>query len=383
MRIYTKEERQETIDRFISGESAVDILADTGIPKSTFYNWLHIYQEEKKTLNKRTVNIRNFHLLENKVVRLENIIEILKSANCTPKSPLKQKLCAAEQFYGKYSVHVICDAFDIPRGTFYNHILRNKKDNTWYAKRKEELRLQIQEIYDESNQIFGAAKIAAVMRDQGVKVSDEMVRTLMRDMGLVSIRQSAKKLYDDESRKYKNYLNQEFDVSNPNEVWVSDVTYFKHGKNAYYICAIIDLFSRMVVGYKVGKTNSTQLVKSAFRIAYKKRQPNSNLIFHTDRGGNYRSKTMNDYLQSLNITHSFSRAYVPYDNSVMESFFSSFKREELYRTKYRSEADFYKAVDNYIDFYNTKRPHKKLQYKTPQQKEEEYTLKIAELPGTR
>lgn len=383
MRIYTKEERQETIDRFISGESAVDILADTGIPKSTFYNLLHIYQEEKKTLNKRTVNIRNFHLLENKVVRLENIIEILKSANCTPKSPLKQKLCAAEQFYGKYSVHVICDAFDIPRGTFYNHILRNKKDNTWYAKRKEELRLQIQEIYDESNQIFGAAKIAAVMRDQGVKVSDEMVRTLMRDMGLVSIRQSAKKLYDDESRKYKNYLNQEFDVSNPNEVWVSDVTYFKHGKNAYYICAIIDLFSRMVVGYKVGKTNSTQLVKSAFRIAYKKRQPNSNLIFHTDRGGNYRSKTMNDYLQSLNITHSFSRAYVPYDNSVMESFFSSFKREELYRTKYRSEADFYKAVDNYIDFYNTKRPHKKLQYKTPQQKEEEYTLKIAELPGTR
>ena len=139
----------------------------------------------------------------------------------------------------------------------------------------------------------------------------------------------------------------------------------------------------MVVGYKVGKTNSTQLVKSAFRIAYKKRQPNSNLIFHTDRGGNYRSKTMNDYLQSLNITHSFSRAYVPYDTSVMESFFSSFKREELYRTKYRSEADFYKAVDNYIDFYNTKRPHKKLQYKTPQQKEEEYTLKIAELPGTR
>lgn len=152
------------------------------------------------------MNIRNFHLLENKVVRLENIIEILKSANCTPKSPLKQKLYAAEQFYGEYSVHVICDAFDIPRGTFYNHVLRNKKDNTWYTKRKEELRHQIQEIYDESNQIFGAAKIAAVMRNQGVKVSNEMVRTLMRDMGLVSIRQNAKKLHDDESRKYKTTL---------------------------------------------------------------------------------------------------------------------------------------------------------------------------------
>lgn len=379
MRTYTKEERQNAIDRFISGESAADILADTGIPKSTFYNWVYIYQEEKKALNKRTVNIRNFHLLENKVVRLENIIEILKSANCTPKSPLKQKLYAAEQFYGEYSVHVICDAFDIPRETFYNHVLRNKKDNTWYTKRKEELRHQIQEIYDESNQIFGAAKIAAVMRNQGVKVSNEMVRTLMRDMGLVSIRQNAKKLHDDESRKYKNYLNQEFDVSNPNEVWVSDVTYFKYGENAYYICAIIDLFSRMVVGYKVGKTNSTQLVKSTFQIAYKARQPDSSLIFHTDRGGNYRSKAMNDYMRSLHITHSFSRAHVPYDNSVMESFFASLKREELYRTKYRSEADFRSAVDKYIIFYNTKRPHRKLQYKTPEQKEEEYALKLGDL----
>lgn len=379
MRTYTQEEKQSVVDRFTSGEPSTKILADTGIPKSTFYGWLRIYREELEADKRKAVNIRNFHLLENKVARLESIVEILQSATCTPKSPLKQRLYAAEQLYGKYSVHVICDAFDIPRGTFYNHILRNKKDNTWYAKRREELRLHIQEIYDESNQIFGAAKIAAVMKSEGIKTSNEMVRTLMRDMGLVSIRQSAKKLYEDEGRKYKNHLNQEFDVNKPNEVWVSDVTYFKYGENAYYICVIIDLFSRMVVSYKIGKTNSTQLVKSTFQIAYKARQPNSSLIFHTDRGSNYRSKTMNNYIQSLNITHSFSRAHVPYDNSVIESFFSSMKREELYRTKYRSESDFRSAVDKYIVFYNTKRPHKKLQYKTPEQKEEEYALKIADL----
>ena len=378
MKTYTPEKKQEAIDRFISGESAAAILADIGIPKSTLYNWVHIYQEEQAELNRKTVDIRNFHLLENKVARLETIIEILKSASCTPKSPLKQRLYAAEQLYGKYNIHVICDAFDIPRGTFYNHVLRNKKDNTWYAKRREELRLQIQEIYDESNQIFGAAKIAAVMKSNGIKVSDEMVRTLMRDMGLVSIRQSAKKLYEDECRKYKNHLNQEFDVSRPNEVWVSDVTYFKYGKSAYYICVIIDLFSRMVIAYKIGKNNSAQLVKGTFQIAYKTRQPDSNLTFHTDRGSNYRSKIMNDYIRSLNITQSFSRAHVPYDNSVMESFFSSMKREELYRTKYRSETDFRKSVDEYIIFYNTKRPHRKLQYKTPKQKEEEYALKSAD-----
>lgn len=376
MRTYTQEEKQAVIKRVISGEPSAHILADTGIPKSTFYGWLRTYREEQEADKRKAVNIRNFHLLENKVARLESIIEILKSATCTPRSPLRQRLYVAEQLYGKYNVHVICDTFDIPRGTFYNHVLRNKKDNTWYAKRREGLRLRIQEIFDESNQVFGAAKIAAVMKSEGIKVSNEMVRTLMCDMGLVSIRQSAKKVYEDEGRKYKNHLNQEFDTTQPNEVWVSDVTYFKYGENAYYICVIIDLFSRMVVGYKIGKTNSTQLVKSTFKNAYKTRRPGSSLIFHTDRGGNYRSKTMNDYIRSLNIAHSFSRAHVPYDNSVMVSFFSSKKREELYRTKYRSESDFRNAVDRYIVFYNTKRPHKKLQYKTPEQKEE-YALKNA------
>lgn len=379
MRTYTQEEKQAVIDRVISGEPSAHILDDTGIPKSTFFGWLRAYRAEQKADNRRTINIRNFHLLEKKVTRLESIVEILKSATCTPKASLRQRLYAAEQLYGKYNVHVICDAFDISRGTFYNHVLRNKKDNTWYAKRREELRIRIQEIFDESNQVFGSAKIVAVMKSEGFKVSNEMVRMLMRDMGLFSIRQSSKKLYEDEGCKYKNHLNQEFDVNKPNEVWVSDVTYFKYGENAYYICVIIDLFSRMVVGYKIGKTNNTQLVKSTFQIAYKARQPDSSLIFHTDRGGNYRSKTMNDYMQSLHITHSFSRAHVPYDNSVMESFFSSMKREELYRTKYRSEPDFRKAVDKYILFYNTKRPHKKLQYKTSEQKEEEYALKLTDL----
>lgn len=377
-RTYTKEEKLAIINRYTTnGETSASIVADTGIPKSTFYSWIRAYQDAQCAGKRKGVNIHNFKLLENKVTRLESIIKILKAAPCTAQAPLKERLYFAESLYGKYSVHLICDAFDIPRGTFYNHILRNKRDNTWYAKRREDLRIRIQEIYDESNQIFGADKIAAVMKSEGIKVSNEMVRKLMREMGLFSIRQNAKKLYDDECLKYKNHLNQEFIAEKPNEIWVSDITYFKYSGKAYYICVIIDLFSRMVVAYKIGKTNSTQLVKSTFQNAYKERHPNTGLIFHTDRGSNYRSKSMNDCMRSLNITHSFSRAHVPYDNSVMESFFASMKREELYRTKYRSEADFQKAVDKYMLFYNTKRPHRKLQYKTPEQKEQEYALKQA------
>ena len=373
---HSLKEKQNAIKRYVKDrESPLTIIKDIGISKSTFYKWLSEDQDKQKQSDRKILTLRNFKLLEAKIARLEGIIEIIKKANILPNSPLKDKLYAAESISDDYSVHMLCEALDIPRGTYYNHILRNKRDNTWYAKRREALREQIQEIYDESNQIFGAAKIAAVLHSRGVKASVKMIQKIMSDMGLVSIRQGAKKYYDDNVRQYKNYINQEFHTNAPDQVWVSDVTYFKCNNKQYYICAVIDLYARKIISYKIGKINSTQLVKTTFKIAYEKRKPSKSLIFHTDRGSNYISKGLNDYLKSLQITHSFSRAYVPYDNSVMESFFASLKREELYRKKYRSEKEFYKAVEDYIEFYNEQRPHAKLQYKTPNQKECEYKEK--------
>lgn len=373
---HSLEEKQNAIKRYVKDrESPLTIIKDIGISKSTFYKWLSEDQDKQKQSDRKNLTLRNFKLFEAKIARLEGIIEIIKKANVLPNSPLKDKLYAAESLAKNYSVHMLCEALDIPRGTYYNHISRNKRDNTWYAKRREALREQIQEIYDESNQIFGAAKIAAVLHSRGVKASVKMIQKLMSDMGLVSIRQGAKKYYDDNVRQYKNYINQEFHTNAPNQVWVSDVTYFKCNNKQYYICAIIDLYARKVISYKIRKINSTQLVKTTFKVAYEERNPSTSLIFHTDRDSNYISKGLSDYLKSLQITHSFSRAYVPYDNSVMESFFASLKREELYRKKYRSEKEFYKAVEDYIEFYNEQRPHAKLQYKTPNQKEREYKEK--------
>lgn len=244
-------------------------------------------------------------------------------------------------------------------------------------RRREEFRIRIQEIYDDNNQIFGAAKITAIMKEEGYRISIGMVRELMHDMGLISIRQDAKDLYDKEQKKYKNHLNQEFIATRPNEIWVSDVTYFRWKDKVFYICAILDLYSRMVVGFRISHKNSTQLTKGTFKQAHENRKPESNLLFHTDRGSNYRSNTFCSYLKSLGVNQSFSRAHVPYDNSVMESFFSSLKREELYRTKYRSENEFRTAVKNYMEFYNEKRPHAKNGYKTPAKRELEFFSKQA------
>lgn len=368
---YPEAVRHAIIEVYNRGTSVTQLSMEYSIPRSTVYSWLRKSQSTAFHQEKQ-INMQYVRRLENKVQRLEGLIEIIRLSGCSMQAPLREKLDAMERLYGQYNVHMLCDAMGVPRGTFYNHIKRNKRDATWYAKRREELRESIQRIYDESNQVFGAAKITAVLKREGVRVSIEMVRKLMQDMGLSSVRQNAKKLYEKENRKYKNYLNQNFEVNRPNQVWVSDVTCFRWKKKNYYICVVLDLYARRIVAHKVGVANSTQLVKTTFQMAYTSRTPGAGLTFHTDRGANYRSYAMCKCLRACNVIQSFSRAHIPYDNSVMESFFASLKREELYRTKYRSEREFRAAVDQYAVFYNEKRPHVRNQYKTPLEKETEY-----------
>ncbi len=367
----TKEQKELAVKRYLSGESASTIISEIGISRSTLYLWVKQFREvQNEKIN--FVSIVAYKRLQGKVKRLEEIIEIYKTVNCNYNSSLKEKLYALEELYGQHSVHILCEALDVSRGTFYNHILRNKKQNTFYVQRKEELREMIQRIYDDSNQIFGAGKIMAVLKEQGIKAGEKTVRLLMRDMGIKSIRQEAKSLYDKEKKRNRNLLQQQFNPLKPNQVWVSDITMFRLKEKNFYICVILDLYSRAVVGYKIGIKNRTQLTKSTFKLAYTNRQPQSGLMFHSDNGGNYCCRTFQSYLIKLNVEQTFSRPYVPYDNSVMESFFASMKREELYRRKFKSENEFYKAVADYLIFYNEKRPHSQNSYRTPLKKEQDY-----------
>ncbi len=367
----TDKEKEQVVERYLSGESVKKLMKEKNFSRSTLYLWAKQYQEQAQEDYER-ISVKKYRLLQKRVERLEEMIDIFKEANCKYNDSVRVKLYALETLYSKHSIHILCETFGVARGTFYNHILRNKKENTSYAQRKEELRIKIEEIYNESNQIFGAGKIMVVLKSRGVQTSENMVRMLMREMGISSVRQEAKSLYDKEQKSCRNKLQQQFTTTAPNQVWVSDITYFRYKDQNYYICVIIDLFARKVIGYKVGTKNSTQLTKSTFQKAYAMRKPNKGLTFHSDNGNNYRAYAFCKYLKSLSVEQSFSRPYVPYDNSVMESFFASMKREELYRRKYNSENELFRSIDDYIVFYNDKRPHYKNSYKTPTQKEAEY-----------
>ena len=344
--------------------SRMEIGRRLGIPHQTIGDWI-----KKASKGQSTSSRRLLHDLQQSRRRQEDIITVLKSVECTVHAPLQTRLKELEKLYGKFDTHILCDALNVPRGTFLNHIKRNKKDKKSYVARRQELSRRILEIHDKYRQRLGAGKIAAKLREEGIIVSKEMVRELMTEMDISSIRTQAKDMYKHLRKNSKDLVARQFNASRPNAIWVSDVTEFRFKNVTVFICAVMDLFARKIIGCKFSHSNSTHLIKMTFRQAYNGRQQPKDLIFHSDRGGNYRSRSFRLLLNSLGVAQSFSKPYTPYDNSVMESFFKNLKNEELYRSVYRSEAELKDAVMHYVEFYNAERPHTALLNATPNRKE--------------
>ena len=373
---YSKEDKQKIINLCSDGVSVSEISKEYGLARSTIYAWIKEYNE--KARRKKPINMHEVNLLRQQCEQQNLMIEILQSAPCTIDAPQKERYEAIKKMSGKYSTALLCKAMNITKGSYYNYILRNKNENTEAAHRHAEVTSIIEKLFYDSQQVFGAYKIHAILKSMGYRISKNTVADIMHENGWFSVHGGAKKKYLKLQERKRNLLNQQFNVSRPNEVWVGDVTQFLYNDRKYYICVILDLYARKVVGYRVSPSNSTQLTKGTFKAAYESRNP-TNLLFHSDQGCNYTSKAYVAYLKKLDVTQSFSRAYTPYDNSVIESFFKSLKSEKLYRTDFRSEREFKEAVKDYMQDYNSARPHSKLKYKTPDEYEAIYFKKTSHL----
>lgn len=372
-KFYTPDLKARIVRSYLGGKTITELASENKISRSTIYIWIKEAQS-KEDRKSNPVDLRAFHDLKVKCYRLETIIEILKAAPCCASAPLKDRLEAIEEMSNTYTVNTLCDALNVTKGTYYNHIKRNKRENTLHAQKIRKLTPIIEEIYRSSKQTYGAARVHAVLKERGYHISEATVAKIMQANGWFSVRGGAKKLHEATKSRKENILNQEFTVAAPNEVWVSDVTEYMFKNIKYYICVVLDLYARKVISHTIGLSNSTQLTKRALKAAYYERMPKKGLLLHTDQGANYTSAAFQKYAKSLHITQSFSRSSNPYDNSVMESFFKTLKLEELYRRNYRSERDLKESIDRYIHFYNSERIHSMNFYRTPDKYEEEYYL---------
>lgn len=367
---YPEEFKTQVVLSYQNGISIPELSQRFQISQSALYRWMKEYVSIDQS--ERPINL---NVLQRQYERLEHILQIIRLSGLIDQASRQKRLeilARLHEQFEQYSVHELCEALNVSRGTFYNHIFR-KADRTKYLEEQQALMLQVQRVFDDSKQRYGAEKIRAVLAENGIKAGKKRIRAIMQELGLESVRENAKRNYKKRQEYQKrNLLNQNFSVQRINEVWVSDITYFKIKDYGIYLCVIIDLFSRRVVGYRVSKKSSTHLATATFRAAFQERGTPSGLIFHSDRGGQYISDTFRGLLQKCGVTQSFSNTGRPYDNAVAETFFATFKKEEAYRRDYSSEADFRKSVDAYIQFYNEVRPHQTLAYKSPARFEELY-----------
>ncbi len=170
-----------------------------------------------------------------------------------------------------------------------------------------------------------------------------------------------------------DYLKQNFNQKAPNLVWVSDFTYIKAGNKWYYLCIIMDLFSRKIIAWNISGKPDADLIITTFRKAYQKRNAPYGLIFHSDRGSQYTAFAFRQLLDSLHVVQSFSKKGYPFDNAVCECFFKYLKKEETNRRTYHTLQELQNSVFEYIEgFYNSRRPHSSLGLLTPNEAEKLY-----------
>ena len=277
-----------------------------------------------------------------------------------------------QQHSDSFPVSLMCQVLRASKSAYYAW---KKRAPGPRQQRTERIRKDVQQVFEESNQIYGSHKIAHEL-EKSPHLETACRNTVAKAMCELQLKSRVSKRFkptttiNDPSKKpAENILNQVFDTDQPNQKWVTDITYLPLVNGFVYLAVVLDLFGRKVVGWELSDSLTTPLISDALRDAIEKRRPEtSGLLIHSDRGCQYTSDEYQSQLKTMNITCSMSRTGCCYDNAVMERFFWSLKNEW---TKFESFEDIDQAresVFKYIEtFYNSKRIHQSLDYLTPNQ----------------
>ncbi len=215
---------------------------------------------------------------------------------------------------------------------------------------------------------YGYRRITAELNRRGFAVNHKRVLRLMRQDNLLCLRHKAFVVTTDSRHNLPVYPNlaRETVPSGVNQLWVADITYIRLRTEFVYLAVLLDVFSRRVIGWALGRTLAAGLAVSALRMALRQRRPQPGLVHHSDRGVQYASLDYTDLLKEHKVQISMSRKGNPYDNAACESFLKTLKYEEVYRTEYRDLDDAYAQIGQFLEqVYNQQRLHSALGYVPP------------------
>src|SRR5712691_5610149 len=270
----------------------------------------------------------------------------------------------------------LCEALGVSRGGFYAWLTRPRSQR---SRSDEELGAKVRASFIASDRTYGARRVWRDLLAEGVECVLHRIERLMRLQALRA-RPRRRRLPKDEGDRQiatvpSNILDRQFAAERPNQKWIADFTYIWTDEGWLYVSAVIDLFSRRVVGWSMSAGMTAQLVTDALVMAIWRRGRPDALLHHSDQGSQYTSEKFQRLMADNGVTCSMSRSGNVWDNAAMESFFSSLKTERTARKTYRTRDQARADVFDYIErFYNTKRRHSTLGYLSPMQFEKQESL---------
>jgi transposase InsO family protein len=272
------------------------------------------------------------------------------------------------------SIVKMCMWLEVSRSGFYEW--RSAPESAT-ARRRTELGLYVRKSFDESNETYGYRRVQADLQAWGVPAGPELVRSVMRELGLETCQPKPWRFSltegDGQEHDIPDLVNRDFTADAPGEKMVGDITYVSTWEGWVYLATVIDCHTKAVIGWAVDDNYKTPLIEQAIAMAARNYRLVGSAIFHSDRGSNYTSRQFAGTLRKFDIRHSVGRTGICYDNAMAESFNAALKNELVHRTQYPTREHARRDIVRYIEFwYNSKRRHSGLQYKSPQQVLDEY-----------
>ena len=269
----------------------------------------------------------------------------------------------------EHAILTLCQLLEVSPSGFYDWQHRRDCPGP-RAVADQKLAGQITTIFAGSRQTYGSPRVQQALGQQGCRHGRKRIARLMKAAGLCGRQKRRYRVQTTDSKHdhpiAPNRLAEAPKATAPNQIWVADITYIETQEGWLYLAAILDLYSRKIVGWAMTERLDTALVAAALSMALLHRQPPAKLLFHSDRGVQYASGDFRHALQAAKLVPSMSRKGNCYDNATMESFWSTLKLELVYRTRFDSRTQARSQIFDFIEcFYNPKRLHSALNFLSP------------------
>ena len=283
---------------------------------------------------------------------------------------------------GNFDVAVMCRVLGVSRSGYYAWARRPPSERTVANAALTE---EIRRVHAQSDGTYGSRRVHAQLRREGREVNVKRVERLMRVEGIQGAYVPPKRgrsaadgvLGVDGVRVWPDLVKRDFQPDGPNQLWCSDLKQIPTDEGVLHLASVLDCFSRRIVGWAMGPVADAPLVAGALRMAVSRRRPGEGIVFHSDRGCQFTAVTFGSACRAHGITQSNSRKGSPHDNAVKESFFASLEKERLRRRTFVTMEQARSSVFQYIEeFYNRRRLHSTLGYRSPDEAERDHHLEL-------